>query len=165
MNRFLVRVLMVGGVIAIIVIIAIVLGQPAYRFERSKCHGDLKLLGNAIQTYQVDHQGQLPTMLTVLSNELSNPAFLICAGSGHKPGSFSDADTWADYSLVNWSMLVGTNPIPSAYPIAYDGSMANHGGRGINVLGVDGFVRWDPMAEGLKKFAAEHPNFKLHLPE
>jgi hypothetical protein len=156
------RVVLIVAILALGIGVALV--QPRYRYQRARCNETLKLLGNAIQTYQGDQEGRMPRQLGVLSNELSNPVFLICSGSGHMPGSFSNADSWADYTLVDWPALLGTNSVPSNYPIAYDRSMGNHGGRGVNVLTVDGLVRWDPKAEGLRKFAAEHPNFKLSVP-
>ncbi|HRT10636.1 MAG TPA: hypothetical protein P5233_19820 [Candidatus Paceibacterota bacterium] len=151
------------GLLAVGIAIASV--RPFSRYQRARCNETLKLLGNAIQTYQAEQQGRLPRQFSALSNELSNPAFLICPGSGHTPGNFSNADSWADYTLVDWPALLETNSVPTSYPIAYDRSLSNHGGRGVNVLTVDGFVRWDPNAERIKKFAAEHPNFKLSVPK
>lgn len=149
----------------IVVGIAILLVHPLDRYHQARCSQRLKLLGNAIRTYQSHQQGQLPRQLAVLSNELSNPVFLICPGSGHRPGSFTNADSWADYVYVDWTAVRGTNVVPGDYPMAYDRSMKNHGGRGVNVLSVDGFVRWDSKAEMLKKYAAQHPEAKLLIPE
>jgi len=160
------RVAWIVSIVGILVVgIAVIVVHPLDRYHQAKCNETLKLLGNAIRTYQSDHQGQLPRQLAMLSNELSNPVFLICPGSGHPPGSFTNADSWADYIYVDWTAVRGTNVVPGDYPIAYDRSMSNHGGRGVNVLSVDGFVRWDSKGEWLKKFAAEHPNAKLPMPE
>jgi hypothetical protein len=159
-----------GWIIAFIVgIIAIgarpLLVHAGFRYRQARCRELLKLIGNAIQTYEADKQGQLPRRLDVLSNELSNTAFLICPGTGHTPGSFSNAHSWADYVLIDWAAMLGTNSVPNTYPMAYDRSMHNHAGRGVNVLTVDGFVRWDPSARSLNKFMQDHPNLSLPIPE
>ena len=102
------RILLAVGIFA--VVLAILL-QPIYRYQRVRCRDTLKLLGSAIRTYQGDHQGQLPRQLAVLSNELSNPVFLVCPGSGHSPGSFTNADSWADYTFIDWPVFLGTNAV------------------------------------------------------
>ncbi len=163
MNKFARLIWITVGVL--VVGMGIFLSQPLYRYQRARCGETLKLLGNAIRTYKADQQGELPHQLTILSNELDNPAFLVCPGSGHEPGSFANADSWTDYTFIDWSVVLGTNPVPGDYPIAYDRFMSNHCSHGINVLTVDGFVRWDPQAEWLRNFAAEHPKFKLRIPE
>lgn len=160
MHKIAWRISLILGILAVSV--GVLLVRPHY--QQARCREALKLLGNAIRTYKVDHEERLPNSLTVLSNELSNPAFLICPGTGHTPASFLNSDSWADYTLVDWPALLGTNSVPSTYPIAYDRSLTNHGGRGVNVLTADGFVHWDPNAQGLKKFVAQHPNFKLSIP-
>jgi prepilin-type processing-associated H-X9-DG protein len=50
-------------------------------------------------------------------------------------------------------------------PAAYDRHLNNHGGRGINILMVDGTVRWDPNATWLKQFAAKHAESQLPIPQ
>jgi hypothetical protein len=145
--------------------ILIILIHPIERYQRARCGEILKLLGNAVQTYQGDHQGQLPRQLAALSIELSNPAFLICPGSGHAPGSFTNADSWTDYTFIDWSAKYGTSAVPKDYPIAYDCSLRNHADRGVNVLTLDGVVRWDADARWLKKFASEHRDARLTLPQ
>ena len=134
------------------------------RYHQMQCREQLKALGYAIQVYK-DDNGSLPHQLSVLSNELSNPSLLICPGAGRSPGRFANADAWSDYTFIDWSIYLGTNTVPSDYPIAYDRHIRNHGGGGVNVLTVDGFVQWDSEAKLLKGFADEHPNLKLSIPE
>jgi hypothetical protein len=150
----------IGGIF-----IASIYLHPVQHYQRAQCREALRLLGNAIQIYGGEHQGQLPRQLTLLSNELSNPAFLVCPGSGHKPGSYADAEIWKDYQMIDWFLVFGTNAVPGNYPIAYDRFMKNHGGEGANVFTVDGVVRWDLHAGGLKRFSIEHPDVHLILPE
>jgi prepilin-type processing-associated H-X9-DG protein len=51
------------------------------------------------------------------------------------------------------------------YPVMYDCSLENHHGRGINILMLDGSVRWDPGAAWLRQFASQHPEFSIALPD
>jgi hypothetical protein len=152
------------GILVLVFGLAVILIHPLERYQRARCNELLKLIGNAVWVYRGEH-GRLPQQFEVLSNELSNPVFLICPGSGHSPGSLTNADSWADYTLIDWSVVLGTNAVPDNYPIAYDRFMSNHAGHGVNVLTVDGFVRWDSNAEWLKKFSAEHPEAKLPMPQ
>jgi prepilin-type processing-associated H-X9-DG protein len=160
------RVTWIVSMVGVLVVgITVMLIDPLDRYHQAKCKERLRLVGNAIRTYQSEQQGQLPRQFAMLSNELMNPTFLICPGSGHTPLSFTDADSWADYIYVDWSEVGGTNVVPGNYPIAYDRSISYHGGRGVNVLLVDGSVRWDSKGKWLKKFAAEYTNVTLRLPE
>lgn len=71
-----------------------------------------------------------------------------------------------NYFFVDWSKLPdepGTSR--GKYPLIYDRRLSNHDGRGINILMVDGSIVWDSNVDWLKKFAAEHPNAKLPVPE
>lgn len=71
-----------------------------------------------------------------------------------------------DYFFVDWSKQpVPLEKLPGKVPRMYDRRMGNHDGRGINILMADGSIEWDSNAEWLKKFAAEHPDAKLPMPE
>ncbi len=153
----------VVGSLTIAAVIALL--QPLYHYRRTRCVEVLKVLGDSIHLYQVSHDGQLPRTLTVLSNDLITPLLLMCPGSRNHSGTFDNADSWSDYLVVDWAKWNGTNAVPSEYPIAYDRTLHNHSGHGINVLSADGFVRWDPNAEQLNRFVKEHPQFRLVIPE
>jgi len=157
-------VLMAFGVLILVAVLAIIFIHPVSRYQSVRCREQLKTLGYAVQVYQGDH-GHLPRQLSILSNELINPALLVCPGSGHTPGSFTNADSWTDFTFIDWSAVLGTNAVPGDYPIAYDRSISSHGGRGVNVLTVGGFVRWDANTKWLRKFVSEHPKAKLAMPE
>lgn len=47
----------------------------------------------------------------------------------------------------------------------YDRHLSNHNGKGINILMVDGTVKWDPKAEWLKKFISDHKDLNLPTPD
>ncbi|HOX60211.1 MAG TPA: hypothetical protein PLC99_25320 [Verrucomicrobiota bacterium] len=71
-----------------------------------------------------------------------------------------------DYYFVDWSKQPEPlEKLPSKRPLMYDRRMNNHDGRGINILMVDGSIEWDSNAKWLKRFAAEHWDAKLPMPE
>jgi hypothetical protein len=146
------------------VVIAIV--QPAYQVKKLNCQQILKNGVGFVSVYLYRSEyGHWPHQLNDLSNELANPLILICPGSGNVPGSFTNADSWSDYTYIDWSVYFGTNAVPDDYPLAYDRSLNNHKGRGINIVFANDIVKWDSHAESLKKFAIEHPNFRLSIPQ
>jgi hypothetical protein len=70
--------------------------------------------------------------------------------------------------------------VPGDYPLMYDRRLANHGGKGINVLLVEQTVSaaspgspgsfrgqffWDEGARWLQQFVREHPDFPIPVPE
>jgi hypothetical protein len=124
----------------------------------------LKVIGNAVTLYQAENQGRLPRKLEDLAEILGSPRFLICPSTRHVAGGFTNATTWSDYVLVDWPKRSSTNVIPSSYPLVYDRTLANHEGRGVNVLTINGKVEWDAGAENLKKFASENPAFDMPVP-
>ena len=156
------------GIFIVVLTVMVVILRPLYFLHRSNCQQNLKNgLGWAIRPDFCDQYGHSPHHLSDLSNVLGNPIFLICPGSGHIPGSFTNADSWSDYTYIDWSIYFGSNNVPDDYPLVYDRYLKNHDGRGINVFltsGPLGIVKWDSHAEWLKKFAAEHPNYKIPIP-
>jgi len=163
MNKRAQLILLGFGILVLSVGLAVISIHPIARYQEWRCREQLKVLGYEVQVYQSDY-AHLPRQLSDLSNRL-NPILLTCPGSGHVPGSFTNADSWADYTFIDWPGILGTNVVPKDYPIAYDRFMSNHGNRGINVLTVFGFVRWDANAEWLRKYAEEHPEVKLRIPQ
>jgi hypothetical protein len=79
-------ILVVGVTIAVI--------QPVYQLKKLNCQQILKNgIGLAsVYMYRSEH-GYWPHQLNDLSNELINPLILVCPGSGHLPGSFTNADS------------------------------------------------------------------------
>jgi type II secretory pathway pseudopilin PulG len=160
-------------IIALAVLVVLAASSPHFvKRAREKvlirnCQHQLQSLGTFLRTYRTENNGRLPSdfgSMNSVDKQLLAP-ILICPGSGHAPGGFTNINSWADYIFVDWLAVLGRNTVPGDYPIAYDRSMSNHCGRGVNVLSVDGIVRWDSNAEWLKTFAAEHPEAKLPLPE
>lgn len=90
---------------------------------------------------------------------------LVCPGTESNLGAPKDVHQWMDYIFLDWSLWQADSiTFGGDYPLMYDRALANHGGRGVYVLRVDGTVIWDPGAEWLKRFAVEHPQLKIRLP-
>jgi len=76
--------------------------------------------------------------------------------------SSTNSELWSDYIYVPWTNGFDA---PAHYPLIYDRKLANHGGKGINVFTVRGEPLWDGNAEWLQKFAREHPDLDIPLPD
>jgi hypothetical protein len=71
-----------------------------------------------------------------------------------------------DYVFLNWSRaFTHVKDVPGDYPLAYDRKLANHVGRGIFVLKVDGSVIWDSDAQWLHNFSIRHPEYRVLIPQ
>lgn len=135
--------------------------KPASLVEQQNCKQQLRSLWSAVALYRHDHGNQWPSNLDSLDQDMVG-RLLTCPGVRAKSGTGSQND----YLYVDWSKLSQSADAASGkYPLMYDRRMSNHDGRGINVLLMDGTVEWDPNAERLKKFAADHPNANLPMPE
>lgn len=155
------------NLLAIVLISLAVIGvlsscrKPASLADQQNCKQQLRSLWSAIELYRHDHSNQWPPNLESLDKDMVG-RLLTCPGvkTNSGPGGQSD------YLYLDWSKLLdGPGTSPGKWPLMYDRRMSNHDGRGVNVLMVDGSVEWDSNAEWLKKFAAEHPNAKLPMPE
>ena len=85
---------------------------------------------------------------------------------------------YCDYTLVDWtteatrsktapdeSGSILLRPQLSKYPLVFDRHLANHHGRGIHVILIDGTLLWDRDARWLKAFAAQHPEVRIPQPD
>jgi hypothetical protein len=95
-------------------------------------------------------------------------AHFVCPGPcGNRPlaagESWTNISEWTTYVYVHWAGPY--SQIPKDYPIMYDKSLKNHQGKGINILMADTSVFWDRDARWLQRFAAEHPEQKIVLPD
>ena len=121
--------------------------------------------------YEMDN-GSFPTNIADMADYCNNAMLFICPGSETpRPESLDIVVTtgWFDYIYIHWPD--GTNTPPD-FPIIYDRSMSHHNGRGISLLTVGDLQRekgdrlpWDEGAERLKRFAREHPEFDIPMPE
>ena len=154
--------LLVAAAILVVILIVITfrdeLGQMA---ERQHCRSQLYVIAAAVALYRDDHQGEFPT--NILSADGSLSKLLTCPGIGESAKS-NGAD--GDYVYVDWSKLIITNPLDfGLFPLAYDRSLSNHGGKGINIVLVNTVSFWDRNAEWLKHFAQTHPDYNIVVPQ
>jgi len=128
------------------------------------CQHALRQLWCALQMYQMDHDG-------AYTPSLQNPEytryglsdiFFNCGGRRTPSDPSSSDQARGDYLYVAWATGAST---PNNYPVFYDRWLANHGGRGIYVVRVDGEVFWDRGAEWLLSFCKTHQDLRLPLPE
>lgn len=144
---------------------------------RTDCRSYLKGAAFQMSTYVARHQGAFPPSISSMSDHgqegmmiALNHGFL---RSGPPPGT--SVEDWLDHFYIYWPEGVNT---PDDYPILYDRKLSYHEGKGINVCHVrvvTGFAgypvsgdlafTWDEDAEWLKKFAKEHPEYDIPLPE
>lgn len=134
--------------------------------DRQNCKQQLRSLWSAIALYRSDHSNQWPPNLESLDKDILDH-LLTCPGAARTSApQVTNVVGQSDYFYIDWSKLPQE---PSAasdkYPLIYDRRLSNHGGQGINILMVNAAVEWDANIEWLKKFAAEHPNAKLPMPE
>jgi hypothetical protein len=145
--------------------------------HREDCLSALRSTGWALVLYCQENDGKLPENFSLLSNLVGRASLYVCPWNRQPPGSWTNIEDWMDYFYIPWPKLTGgcTN-----YPLLYDRRLANHGGKGINILLVEQVVHsavptepqtfhgqffWDEDAKWLRKFAHEHPDLKIPMPE
>lgn len=117
--------------------------QAQSRARESCCKGQLSSMGKSMVMYAMDHEQAYPPNLSSLTNSGANhPKIFICKSSGHQPGELAKLDDWTDYVYV-----AGLKATDSAGCVLAFCPPENHGGRGANVLFVDGASEWVPTAE------------------
>jgi hypothetical protein len=149
------------------------------RARRIQCLSALRSIGSTVGMYCADHEGHLPTDLSLLTSGsyLGSEKLFVCPWRSRQAGSWTNVTEWMDYFYIPWPSVTGacTN-----YPLMYDRRLANHAGKGINILLVEQAVHpavppepatfhgqffWDENARWLRKFVREHPDLKIPLPE
>ena len=160
------RSIIIAGVSVTLVGVAFIFAPIARdRARRTRCMSNLSCLGKTLMMYAMDHDEAYPTNAGCMADYADNVRIYICPGSGTRPPASLSVEgytNWVDYILIPWSNGVAT---PGEYPLMYDRRLSHHQGKGINVLWVDGRVVWDKNAKGLKRFAEEHPQLEIPMPE
>ncbi len=144
--------------------------------HRKDCLSTLRSTGSALGVYCQEHNGKLPENFSLLSNFVGTPSLYVCPWNSKPCGSWTNIGEWMDYFYVPWPKVTGAY---SNHPLMYDRRLANHGGKGINVLLVEQVVHsavpadpqtfhgqffWDEDAKWLRKFATDHPDRKIPMP-
>lgn len=148
-----------------------------FQARRDVCTSRLRSIGCVINMYATeDHNGALPPTISALTfgHVYVSPALFRCPSKGINavPPDGSTVDDWMDYLYIYWPEGKNT---PKDYPLLYDRRLSNHKGKGICILRIEGIGDapklhlplpiWDENAEWLKKFAKEHPECNIPLPE
>lgn len=140
--------------------------------DREQCQRNLRSLEVAIKSYADEHDGRLPK---ALDDALAGIGFgdaakaakiLKCPGASEQGATRQDVASLTHYCYINWGRwFPSTNSPPESYPLIYDSTVHNHGGRGVNIISVGARARWDEGARWLHDFAAKHPEYDLRLPD
>lgn len=155
------------------------LGNARKSNRRVECISTLRSMSLSFRMYCDENKGNLPTDLSLLGKGgyLDNKKFFICPWDSKIPGDWNNIKEWTDYIYIPWQSTTG---VFEKYPLIYDRRLANHEGKGINILLVEQLVHpafptsresfhgqffWDEDAKWLQKFAKEHPELNIPLPE
>jgi hypothetical protein len=146
--------------------------QQREKAQRLQCLSNLRGIAFSINLYAEAHNGNMPQNFEEMlkSQALTSRRALICPGKESVFKSETNVAAEIDYYYVPPPTgLTITN-----FPLVYDRSLAYHKGEGINIL-LSGALSqhtpspdmlfWDPKAKWLSTFAAEHPEFRVPIPE
>ncbi len=169
---------------AVVVLLLLGVGITWIRRERELliraiCVSVLRSTGSVLGMYCEDYNGNLPGDFSLMGthNYLSNASLYIWPRDSRKTGDWKNIKEWMDYIYIPWP---STTEAYAKYPLMYDRCLSNHGGKGVNVLLVEQVVHpavppspesfhgqffWDEGAQWLQKFAEEHPEYNIPLPE
>lgn len=144
------------------------------RESQLECAGCLNTLEFHIKLYASENDGRFPANIAELlkwsgAEQGFFEPLLLCPRpreTTNSPRSVEEwmvtADEWMDYIYVPWQ---NPSELPGNYPLIYDRRLANHKGKGINIVLLNGQVMWDRNAQYLKEFIKEHPDLDVPLPE
>lgn len=132
--------------------------------ERTMCARNLTALRLSVTQYRDDHDGLFPTSLEVALTNIAveNVSLVSCPAIRKKPPQSTEMNSLG-YIYVNWPERGIIQP-PGDFPLIYDSDLDRHNG-GVNVVCIDGSLRWDPSANWLTAFATQYPKARLPLPK
>jgi hypothetical protein len=126
-------------------------------------------IGKIFHLYAIQHDGAFPpNLLTLLSPPYCAPLEIFWTKRHLKLTSIEDS---IDYIYIYWPTGMKT---PKNYPLMYSRRLSDFEGKifiiFVNVvhdyrLSNPDNAFWDKNAEWLQKFAREHPQFKIPMPE
>lgn len=130
--------------------------------NRVKCAANMRTIGQAILLYAKDHEGHYPDRLEDLFKfDIISETF-ICPSSDDESAPGSTPAEWAaNLSKPNHLsyIYIGrglTHSTPVDRPVLYERD-ANHNNDGMNILFVDGHVKWFNMDEARKILSLAAP--------
>lgn len=110
--------------------------------RRAKCKANLRGIGIACSLYQANNNDCLPPDLAALiPGHFASPGMMVCPATGHPPPRFEGGKLIGEVDYI----YLGTEyrQPPGWIVLCYE-KPANHGGKGANVLFVNGDVKWLP---------------------
>ncbi|HEX8523359.1 MAG TPA: hypothetical protein VF669_13985 [Tepidisphaeraceae bacterium] len=130
--------------------------------NRVKCAADMREIATAAIEHAQEHKGQFPDDLGTLAAERKlDPGLFVCpSGDTDVPGNVNAA---SGAELAKWVNTAGdyiylgkglTPSSPAGTILLYE-KEADHDGDGMNILYVDGAVRWHPMDEARQLIQAQ----------
>jgi len=134
---------------AALIILPAITCRP-HKSRRSECCNNLSQIGKCMKMYSMDHDDRFPDSFDDLSPEYIQQAKLVLC-----PESGTDEDR---HSYILVSGLSETNSPNSVHAYCPTGS---HGGKGGNILFLDGSIEWRP-SEHHKDFnkTTQSPSFE-----
>lgn len=128
-----------------------------------RCAQTLRCCWSACKLY--NQSGEIPSFPPSLQeavNKINEPSLLVCPNAEYL-GVHINGES--DYIYVNWSLAnVEQNADMAKFPLIYDSKLANHDGKGINIIMIDESTMWDENADWLRSFSFQHPAYNLQLP-
>ena len=116
--------------------------------NRALCQGNLKQLGSILGSYAYLHEDRFPESLSALHEEMPwDLRLFVCPSVGGEPPSPDRIDEEGSYVYAGAGhKLTGVyDRDVSTIPIMWD-KPGNHGGEGVNVLYMSGYVHWQEEA-------------------
>ena len=155
-----------SGLLIIVALCCVISHAAGIFIKRNACQRTLSAISYAIRAYSYEESAFPSSSIDLIPSRIDTRKILMCPAVHHQKEYVPDGTQWGDYTYINWSKYYDIpDKVPEDFPILYDRSMSNHGGRGINIVRIDGSVLWDPGAAWLRNFAASHPQYDIPVPE
>jgi hypothetical protein len=127
----------------LIILLLAVIALPSFmkarkQSQRNVCANNLSQIAKACTYYLVSSPCLYPDNFLSVTNYVSNPKVFVCPLTGRKPGLLQEIDSWSDYVLVT-NLRASSR---SDFVLAYCRPENHKEEGGINVVFVDGTVRW-----------------------
>ena len=157
------KAIIVSCVLTLIVILILIYPGIHKHALSIRCAQSLRCLWSACILYiKNGKMPPFPPSLQEVVKKINEHSFLICPSAKYLGVHINDE---SDYIYVDWSLVnVEQNADMAKYPLIYDRKLANHQGKGINIVMVDGSTMWDENADWLRNFSFQHLAYRLQLP-